>query len=398
VSAPLPAASVATVVDHTALDTGRMARLRVALAETGCDAGLFYDPINIRYATGTSNMQVYSLHNACRYVFVPLAGPVVLFEFKGCEHLSVGHPMVDEVRPAVSWYHFIAGTRVDEFAKLWAEEISALLGPDARDLAVDRCDPVGASALGKHGIRLHDGQQAANRARMIKTSEEMRLIRTAIAGCERGVAQMRASMQPGMTEQELWAQLHAANIAAGGEWLETRLLTSGQRTNPWYQECSDKVIDARDLVAFDTDLIGIGGYSVDISRTWTADGGAPTPNQQRLHDAASEQLQHNLELFRPGASFAEISQHGRLPPDNIHSVTNAAIAHGIGLCNEYPLILNRDHFDDGGYDGQVEAGMVLCIEALAAPPGGTESVKLEEQILVTDAGIERLSTCSLGLA
>lgn len=392
-----PSRSTATVIDHEPLDTGRLTRIRAAIAEVGCDAGLFYDPINIRYATGTSNMQLYALHNACRYVLVPASGPVVLFEFKGCEHLSDGHPTVDEVRPAVSWYHFVAGSRVEEFAKLWAEEINAILGPDARDLAVDRCDPIGAAALAGHGIRIHDGQVPANRARMIKTPEEMELLRVAIDGCERGVDQMRASMRPGMTEQELWAQLHSANIAAGGEWLETRLLTSGQRTNPWYQECSDKVIEAGDLVAFDTDLIGVGGYSVDISRTWTAGGVAPTPNQRRLHDAARTQLEHNLELFRPGASFAEISAKGLLPPDDIHSVTNAAVAHGIGLCNEYPLILNRDHFDDGGYDGEVEVGMVLCVEALAAPPGGAESVKLEEQILVTDTGVERLSTFSLEL-
>ncbi len=383
--------------DRAGLESGRTARLRAALAEAGCDAGLFYDPINIRYATGTSNMQVYSLHNACRYVFVPVAGPVVLFEFKGCEHLSVNHLMVDEVRTATSWYHFIAGPRTEEFAKMWAEEISGLLGNGARDLAVDRCDPIGAEALRSHGIRLHDGQGPANRARMIKTPEELALMRLAIQGCEAGVEQMRATMRPGITEQELWAQLHAANIAAGGEWLETRLLTSGQRTNPWYQECSAKVIEAGDVVAFDTDLIGVGGYSVDISRTWTVDAGAPTPNQQRLFDAAHEQLEHNIGLFRPGASFAEISNHGHLPPAGIHSVTNAAVAHGIGLCNEYPLILNRDHFDSGGYDGAVESGMVLCVEALAAPPGGSESVKLEEQILITDTGVERLSTYPLDL-
>ena len=384
--------------DSTALDRGRLARLRASLEVAGVDAGLFYDPTNIRYATGTSNMQVYSLHNPCRYAYVPVEGPVVLFEFKGCEHLSIAHPVVDEVRPAVSWYHFIAGPRVDEFAKTWAAEIVSLLGPDARDLAVDRCDPVGAAALGAHGIRLHDGQEAANRARMIKTPDEIGLMRRAIAACEAGVAAMRASMGPGQTEQELWSHLHAANIAAGGEWLETRLLTSGQRTNPWYQECSDKVIERGDLVAFDTDLIGIGGYSVDISRTWTADGASPTADQQRLFDAAYEQLEHNIELFTPGASFAEISQRGHLPPDDIHSVTNAAIGHGIGLCNEYPLILNRDHFDAGGYDGAIEPGMVICVEALAAPPGGSEAVKLEEQILITEDGIDRLSTFPLALS
>ena len=121
-------------------------------------------------------------------------------------------------------------------------------------------------------------------------------------------------------------------------------------------------------------------------------------NNRCLFDAAHEQLVHNTALLQPGASFAEISQAAHLPPDDIHSVTNAAVAHGIGLCNEYPLILNRDHFATGGYDGEVQAGMVLCVEALAAPPGGTEAVKLEEQVLITTSGPEPLSTYPLALS
>lgn len=379
------------------LEAGRLARLRDELATAGCDGGVFYDPVNIRYATGTSNMQVYSLHNPCRYVYVPAEGPVTLFEFKGCEHLAADHRTVDEVRVATSWYDFVAGSRTTEFAQRWAAEIVDLLGVGRRDLAVDRLDPIGAESLARHGIRVHDGQRIANQARMIKTTDEITAIRTAVVACEDGIDDMRAVLRPGMTEQALWAELHQSNIAAGGEWLETRLLTSGRRTNPWYQECSDKIIDVGDLVAFDTDLIGIGGYSVDISRTWTV-GRAPSSNQQRLFNAAHEQLRHNTALFKPGASFAEISYASQLPPPEIHSVTNAAVAHGIGLCNEYPLILNRDHFADGGYDGEIKEGMVLCVEALAAPPGGQESVKLEEQILITASGPERLSSYPLALA
>jgi len=379
------------------LERGRLDRLRASIVEAGCDAGLFYDPTNVRYATGTSNMQVYSLHNPCRYVFVPAIGDVVLFEFKGCEHLSVGHPGVAEVRPAVSWYHFISGGRTDEFASLWARDIFQLLGADGRDLAVDRLDPIGADLLTAAGVRLHDGQAVANRARMIKTPQEIVAIQTAVAACEGGIDAMRRQLQPGRTEQEVWAELHRSNIASGGEWLETRLLTSGPRTNPWYQECSDRVIEDGDLVAFDTDLIGIGGYSVDVSRTWVAGDRAPTPNQERLFEAAREQLLNNSALFVPGASFAEISHQAHLPDPDIHSVTNAAVAHGIGFCNEYPLILNRDHFPSGGYDGEVLEGMVLCVEALAAPPGGSEAVKLEEQILVTAQGPEPLSTYPLDL-
>ncbi len=379
------------------LEAGRVARLRAEIVRSGCDAGLFYDPVNIRYATGVSNMQVYGLHNPCRYVFVPADGPVVLFEFKGCEHLVAGHLGVAEVRTAVSWYDFVSGGRVEEFAASWAAEIRSLLGADGRDLAVDRLDPLGVDQLRRRGVRLHDGQRVANAARCIKTPEELGEVRRAVDACDSAIDSMRAALRPGVTERELWAELHRANIAAGGEWLETRLLTSGPRTNPWYQECSDRVIEAGDLVAFDTDLIGVGGYSVDISRTWLAGDGAPSSDQQRLHAAATEQLERNRALIRPGASFAEIAHAAWIPGGGLHSVTNAAVAHGIGMCNEYPLVLNRDHWESSGYDGEVREGMVLCIEALAAPLGGREAVKLEEQLVVTATGTASLSRQPLGL-
>ena len=36
--------------------------------------------------------------------------------------------------------------------------------------------------------------------------------------------------------------------------------------------------------------------------------------------------------------------------------------------------------------------MVMCVEALAAPAGGREAVKLEEQVLITADGFEQLSS------
>ena len=132
---------------HRRLDLGRLARLRTKIAEYDCGAGLFYDPINIRYATGTTNMQVYALHNPCRYAFVPVEGPVVLFEFAGCEHLSTDCAAVDEVRIAKSWYHFVSGPRVQEFAKAWCAEIVDLVQTHSggtKRLAIDRMVARGA--------------------------------------------------------------------------------------------------------------------------------------------------------------------------------------------------------------------------------------------------------------
>lgn len=380
------------------LELARLERLQHQLVAADCDAGLFYDPINVRYATGTTNMSVYALHHPCRYALVPASGTVTLFDFKTCEHLSDGHPAVGEVRDAVSWYHFITGSRTADFAEVWAAEIAAALGTHAGRrrgarprLAVDRLDPLGLWALERLGVDVVDGGAAVSLARAVKCDSEVAAIRAAVIVCEKAIAAMEAACEPGITEQQLWAVMHSEAIAGGGEWFETRLLTSGPRTNPWYQECSDRVIRNGDLVAFDTDHVGLGGYTVDVSRTWLAGDARRTPQQRDMYAAALEQVQHNVEMLWPGVTFAELSQRAHLPPDGMHSLANACVAHGVGLCNEYPLVLNRHQFATGGYDGALEANMVLCVESLVAPPGGSEAVKLEEQVLITPTGPEVLS-------
>jgi len=78
-------------------------------------------------------------------------------------------------------------------------------------------------------------------------------MRCAIVACDRSIDIMKAHMVPGVSEQRLWSYLHADNISRGGEWIETRIMASGPRTNPWFQECSSRKIEAGDIVAFDTD-------------------------------------------------------------------------------------------------------------------------------------------------
>ncbi len=382
-------------VDLKALRAYRLARVRAGLKARDYAAILLYDPVNIRYATDTSNMQVWTLHNPVRYAFVPAEGPVVLFEFGSCAHLAEGFETVDEVRPAIAWYFFAAGPEVDERAGKWAAEIADLLGTHGgrnRRLAVDRLDPPGAAALAALGVSLHDGQAVMELARAIKSADEIDAIRAAIAACETGMAEMQAALRPGITENELWAHLHRANIATGGEWIETRLLSSGPRTNPWYRESSDRVIEAGDIVAFDTDLIGRYGYCVDISRAWLCGDGRPSDAQRRLYAAAHELVRRNMARIRPGMSFREITERcGDLPEAYVER-RYTCLAHGVGMCDEYPRIDYPQYSGRAGYDGVLEENMTICVEAYIGEVGGAEGVKLEEQVLVTADGVTPLST------
>ncbi len=382
-------------IDEVALRRYRLDRVRQELNKRDLAGAVLYDPVNIRYVTDVSNMQVYSLHNACRYVFVATNGPVVLFDFNKCEHLSDGIEVVDEVRTAVSWYYFVTGTRINEKVEIWADQLEDLIrlhGAGNRRIAVDRLEHIGVKALEQRNIALVDGQEVMGMARVTKSPEEIKAIKHVIAVCELGMQRMRDALQPGLTENQVWSILHQTNIEHGGEWIETRLLTSGPRTNPWYQECSDRVIEAGDLVALDSDLIGPRGYTADISRTWLTGDIKPTDEQRRLYAAAYEQIQRNIEILQPGVSFKEISLKAWAHPEAYQDFMLPSVAHGAGLVNEYPLILHESHFDKNGYDGDLTENMILCVESYAGAVGGREGVKLEEQILVTAEGPVRLSS------
>jgi len=379
---------------HRRLDLGRVARLKAKLLEYDCVAGLFYDPVNIRYATGTTNMQVYSLHNPCRYAFVAVEGPVILFEFSGCEFMADGRAAVDEVRIAQAWYHFAAGPRLMEFAQSWCAEIVDLMkthGGGNRRLAIDKMDPTGTHLLEAANIEIVDGFEVAHMARLIKTPQEIDAVRQSIDVCQEGVRRMIAATKPGMTENAIWSILHQTNIELGGEWIETRLLNSGPRTNPWYQEASERVVEEGDMICVDTDLIGPHGYGADLSRSWTVGDKKPKGEQRLLYALAHEQVLRNWQLFMPGRSFFELADLAYRMPEKYKAFEQPAIAHGSGLCNEFPLLIHSDKIRAKGHDGILEPGMVICVESYAGAPGDPEGVKLEQQILITESGPELLS-------
>lgn len=387
---PLPA-RLEVAIDGAQLRRERLARLRGALIESDCAGAVFFDPVNIRYATDVSNMQVWGLHNPARYAFVASEGPVILFEFPNCAHLGADRPLIDEVRSAQSWVYLMAGPEAESKAASWADEIADLIdefGGGNRRLAVDRLDWMGFLALRARHVSVAEGQAIAEHARRIKTPQERNAIRDAVGACETAMAAMSASLEPGLSEQQLWSILHQQNIALGGEWIETRLLTSGPRTNPWYQECSTRIIEGGDLVALDTDLIGRHGYCCDISRTWLCGDGRPSDEQRRIYAIAHAHLQRLLELIRPDVSLREVAEKIGHPPDGYE--VYSCLAHGVGLCDEYPVAFWKDQSER--YDTRLEANMVMCVESYIGAVGGREGVKLEEQVLLTDDGAEILSS------
>lgn len=384
---PIPAATLDRVRAY------RLASLRAALAKHDCAAMLLYDPVNIRYALDASNMQVWCLHNAVRYALIFADGPAVLFEFKGAEHMARRLPLIDEVRPAVSWLYLSAAENLERQVKVWADEIADLMrahGGGNRRIAIDKIEPLGLKALESRGFIYVEGQELTETTRAIKSADEIALMRWTIRVCEAGMARMYEASEPGRTEQEIWAELHFENARSGGEWLETRLLTIGPRTNPWYSECGDYAGNIGEMISFDTDMIGPYGYCADVSRSWTCGHTRMTNKQREIYNAARDQIEHNCSIIKDGLSFAEFNERSWKIPEKFQPFRYTAALHGVGLADEWPVVPLHPDFHTA-HGGRFEENMTVCIESLIAEPG-SESVKLETQVLVTKSGVERLDT------
>jgi Xaa-Pro aminopeptidase len=380
-------------VDLDVVRRYRLERLRQEMRKRDVAGLLLLDPMNTRYATDATNMQVWCTHYETRCVLVMLEGPVVLFDYAKHPYLIEGLPTVDEYRVMPTFYYFAAGPHVEEQARRFGDEIADLVrrhGGGNRRIGVDRLSHLGIDGLRANQLQVVDALPITEHARAIKSPEEVALMRASLAVCEAGCRAMQEALKPGITENALWAKLHETNIARGGEWIETRLLSSGPRTNPWFRECSMRKIEAGDLVCFDTDLIGPYGYCSDISRSWLASG-KPTDEQRRLYATAYAQIQHNMGILKPGMSFREVAEKSWPIPEEFLAHRYSVMIHGVGLADEYPSIKYRPDFGDRGYDGILDPGMVLCVESFTGAEGGREGVKLEEEVLITKTGVEVLS-------
>jgi len=223
-----------TLPNLAAMREHRWKRLTQHVVDRDYGALLVFDPLNIRYASDTTNMQLWNTHNPFRALLLCADGYMVLWDYKNSPFLADYNPLMREVRSGADLFYFDRGDKASVAADVFSNEVRAL-------------------------VEAHSG-----------TNKRLALDKIMLHGPRAGVP------QGNMSEDDIWAVLHGENIRRGSEWIETRLLTSGQRTNPWFQECGPRIVQNNEIVAFDTDMIGSYGICVDISRTWWIGDAKPT--------------------------------------------------------------------------------------------------------------------------
>ena len=190
-------------VDASRLKRERLARLQGEMAKADLGGMLLFDPVNVRYATGSRSSGVYNMRRFQRPALVPREGAPVLFgDMSGAEDSKELR-----IRKGQTWDFFPCGAYMEDAAQLWAanlKDVLVELGIASERIGLDKLDAVGFGAARAQEIELVDGWAPLERARAIKTQDELTLMRQAAAIADVAIDNVRRAIRPGVTEDELW--------------------------------------------------------------------------------------------------------------------------------------------------------------------------------------------------
>jgi len=381
-------------IDLQRLYRYRRQRLKEQMQAADVAALVIVNPVSLRYAVDYSTYALFQSRIPSTYLFVSPDGPSVIHDAYADSEL------IDRAAPGRPISFFDGGDNLADNARQFAQDLADYLvetGTDNRRVAIEYVNPSVTEACLRLGLEVVDGIVVSEKARLIKSEDEIECIKWSVAVAELGLQKVREAVRPGVTELQLWGLLNYTNLANHGEWHDGRMLASGPRINPWLQEATQRQVESGDLVGLDTDMVGPMGYFSDVSRTFHCGPAQPTRRQKEIYRLARDEIQHNLQLVRPGITFHEIQRQSYPIPPECQENAYPCIIHGVGMCDEYPKIIPA-HRGPNHYDGKLEPGMVVTVESYMGPKGERDGVKLEEQVLVTEDGHEMLTSFPLEAA
>jgi Xaa-Pro aminopeptidase len=374
------------VVDLARLRRDRLGKVQREMAARQIGALVLTDIVNIRYCTGVAVMPLWTAVNIAHYIVVPVEGDPVIFEYGGAEFRARAY--WPDVRPSMFWQARVTDADSPGKAAAWARQIKDVLeerGLADAQVGIDVLDYNGFAALQALGIRLTDADRAMSAARIIKLPAEIELMRQSCAIAESALHDMEQAIRPGISENELLAIFWHRVLAQGGEHCFTRLIVSGHKTNPWFHEADGKLVEAGDLVAIDTDMIGPECYVCDISRTFLC-GEKASAAQKDAYNVAHDFVQGCMELIKPGLAFTDFVARCPPLPAAYREQAYGVIVHGIGTDDESPNVPLPGDPHTEMPDGEFQENMVVAVECYAGKVGAKDGVKLEDEVWVSANG------------
>lgn len=377
-------------VNFERLRKERLERAKEQVKRYNLGALLCFDFNNIRYITGT-HVGEWARDKMQRYTILPVDADPILFDPAAPAKRKTCPWIADRVFPAVGSMRGSIPPDVGMIEKVAESIVDVLKKHKVVDmpLGVDLIEIPLYEALTKRGIKVVDGQQAMLDARIIKTKDEIELLRIAGAMVDAAYVEVARNLKPGVKENELVALINNILYTLGSEQVECVNVVSGPRGAPHPHVFADRIIRPGDMVYFDI-MHSFNGYRTCYYRTFIV--GKPTRAQVKAYEKAWEWLKASIDAVRPGATTADVAKcwpsAQELGFKDEAEAFLLQFGHGVGLSIWEKPVISRLFSLEKPF--RIEKGMVFALETWCPSEDGKGAARIEEEVVVTDTGCERL--------
>ena len=378
-------------VEFERLRTERLTRIKRLLKESELGALLCFDMNNIRYITAT-HIGTWAMDKLARFTLLPQDDEPILWDFgSAARHHKLYCPWLGEERSraGISTQRgamLPAAGRAEAVAhKIRVElEERGLLG---EPLGVDAIELPVLFALQAEGIKVVDGQQLMQQARLIKTRDEITLLNTACMMVDAAYDDLYRFMRPGVRENECVGLVSKSLYDMGSEHVEGVNAISGERCSPHPHVFSDRALRPGDPAYFDI-LHSFNGYRTCYYRTFAI--GSASQAMVDAYKKCRDILDAAINTIKPGVTTADVVRLWPKAQEFGFPDEEAAFAlqygHGVGLSIwEKPIfsrLVSLDHPE------VIQEGMVFALETFWPASDGWTAARIEEQLVVTKDGCE----------
>jgi Xaa-Pro aminopeptidase len=361
-------------MDYPAQRRERLARL---LADEGIDALMISSPINVTYLTGFSGDSTVLLLTRDRLLLVS--------DSRYTGQLADECPgLPTHIRPPSQ-----------KLPEAVAEALKSLgihsVGFESNAITVGEFDFLRQLAP---GLEWKGGSDRVERLRMVKDASELSQIRTAIDVAERAFTVFRALLRPEDTEKDLCDAIeHYARRAGGAGTAFPPIVAVGERAALPHAPPTTRRVDSGELLLVDW---GVSAplYKSDLTRvldtrttaTFSRTGSATGAKLEEVYAVVLRAQEAALRAVRPGASTRAIDAAARA----VIAEAGYGECFGHGLGHGFGLQIHEAPWLRPNADMPVEPGMVFTLEPGVYLPGWG-GVRIEDDVLVTPDGVERLT-------
>ncbi len=356
----------------------RLSELRRQMSEAAIDGVLMFPSPNWRYAMG----------------FAPIANERLCVLIVTQDRIAVVLPVfdVEEMRASAEDALIFGWSDLDGPDDALAEAWQAVNGAKLKILAVDDGMPYMFTRL----LFAHTGLAEVRalttslpRYRLIKDEDEIAAIRRTGQLIEQTLAATAAMLRSGMSELELERLVKADMLTNGAESLDYALVQFGPNSAIPHHVAGKDTLDLNRNVLLDI-AVTYQNYFADITRNVAL--GEPTPDYVAVFDVVRAAQAAGVDAAVPGATVHDVDRACRevIAAAGFGDAFFTRTGHGLGLeVHEPPSVVAGNHF-------VLEPGMVVTVE-----PGvyltGKFGVRIEDTIVITEAGADRLTASDRSL-